>query len=149
MLIGLLIGVALVVGSLFYTRWLAGRRAPSPAVARRREQQLWVAWLVCAALIYVGFSLRPGGAGWVPVELAGVVAYTLLGMAGLRWGAWMIGVGWGLHGVWDFVVHAGVAEDFVPTWYRQACLSYDEVMLGYWLWMWRRERRAPTQVVPD
>lgn len=127
---GLLAGVVLVAGSFVQTRWLLGRVSPDAATADRRELRWWGGYLALAALIYVGFALRPGGQGWMPVELAGLAAYGLVGGLGAtRWPA-LLPLGWLAHGAWDALLHRGVPTDFVPPWYPWACLSFDLVAAG-------------------
>ncbi|MEZ4385247.1 MAG: DUF6010 family protein [Nannocystaceae bacterium] len=121
---GLLGGLLLALASIASTRVNLRRLRPDPAAARRLELVAWAIYLVVAALVYVGFALRTGGEGWMSVELLGVAAYAGLAWAGRRRPR-LLALAWLLHAAWDMVVHAGVADDFVPLWYRWACLSFD------------------------
>lgn len=131
MLLGLGFGVVLVHLSIGQTRWLVGRLRPESAGARALELRCWGGYLGLAALIYVGFALREPGRSWMPVELGGLVVYTALGVLGATRWPLLLPVGWALHGAWDFGLHADVPDGFVPTWYRQACLSFDVVAALY------------------
>lgn len=130
--LGLAAGVLLVVPSIVNTRWISRRRNGGDTdAARAEEQRWWGVYLLVAALIYVGFALRGPGMSWMPIELAGVLGYGLLGLLGAwRWPI-LLSVGWFLHSGWDAVLHADGPEGFVPEWYRWACLSFDLVAASY------------------
>ena len=132
MILGGLVGGGVLAGlSVAQTRWLLGRRASNPDDSRLLEQRAWAAYLVLAALIYVGFALREGGEGWMGVELGGVAFYGLFAVLGaLRW-PWLVAVGWALHAGWDTVVHTAQTDAFVPAWYRWLCLGFDLVAAGW------------------
>ena len=135
MLTSLFLGVVLVVGCIANTRFVAGRLGLVGAQVRRFERQSWSVCLVLAALIYVGFALRPGGQPWMLLELGGLAAGVGLCVLGLRWWPAVAG-GWLLHGLWDAVLHAEAPPAVVPEWYRWACLSFDLVVAGYLTWRW-------------
>lgn len=127
---GLAFGLALALASIASTRVNSRRSRPEPAAARRLEVAAWAIYLVVAALIYVGFALRDAGDGWMSVEVLGVLGYAALAWLGLRRPR-VLALGWLLHAGWDMVVHAGVAHDFVPLWYRWACLAFDVAAAAY------------------
>ena len=134
---GLALGVLLVIGSIVQNRWVIRYLTPDERLARTREIGSWGLYLGIAALIYVGFALREDGRPWMPVELAGLVGYGLLGALGAaRWPV-LIPLGWALHAGWDALLHGDVSDSFVPTWYRWACLSYDVVAAAYLGWLTR------------
>ena len=83
--------------------------------------------LVIAALIYVLFPLLFGGSStWVLIELAGLLLYGSFALLGLRHSPLWIAVGWGLHVLWDLVLHSsGPGSEFVPAWYPGVCLGVD------------------------
>ncbi len=125
MVLGLLLGLILVVASIRLTRWQSRRLRPDPDAARALESTLWGVSLVLAALIYIGFALREDGEGWMLVELAGLLVYSALALAGARHHSRWLAAGWALHAAWDLLVHHGVPDSFVPQWYRWACVSFD------------------------
>lgn len=127
---GLAFGVAFALASIVSTRVNSRRLRSEAAAARRLELVAWAIYLVVAALIYVGFALREAGDGWMSVEVLGVFAYAGLAWLGLRWPR-LLALGWLLHAGWDMVVHAGVADEFVPLWYRWACLAFDVAAAAY------------------
>lgn len=107
--------------------WLNARRA---AHLRPRypkyEAWSWAAFLVIAALIYVGFALfHRASAGWTAIELAGLVGYGLIAWVGAARRPVLIGIGWILHVLWDQLLHPGGHPGFVPAWYVSLCLGFD------------------------
>jgi len=69
---------------------------------------------------------------WAGVEIAGVVLFGLMGIAGVRGSAWWLVAGWGLHPMWDIGLHYfGPGVQFVPEWYTIGCLSFDVVAAAY------------------
>jgi hypothetical protein len=121
-LLGALGGLVLALLSIASTRWQARRLAPGDP--QRLELVSWAIFLVLAAAIYVAFALRE--AGWMRLELAGLVGYTALAWYGVRRPR-LLALGWLLHAGWDAVLHAGAPETLVPGWYRWACLGFDVV----------------------
>jgi len=142
MVFGLLLGLVLVVLSILVARRQSAWLRPDPDEAHRLETTTWAAYLSMAALVYIGFALREAGEGWMPVELAGLVVYSALGWLGTRGRGWLLALGWALHAAWDLVVHASVPDEFVPQWYRWACLSFDVVAALYLLQLYRRRPGA-------
>ncbi len=130
-LVGLLAGIGLALLSIASTRLHCARLREGPVAQRQLERVAWAVYLAVAALIYIGFAAREAGAGWMSVELLGLVAYSALALLGVRRSARLLALGWALHAAWDMVVHAGVSGDFVPEWYRWACLSFDIVAALY------------------
>nr|AYM53148.1 hypothetical protein [Pseudenhygromyxa salsuginis] len=140
---GLVLGVVLVLLSIAGTRYQSVRlaRGGDAEIVTGLELRWWAAYLVLAALIYVGFALREGVGDWMPLELVGVVVYAAFAVAGLRLRkGWLIAVGWALHAAWDAGVHHDAPEGLVPAWYRWACLSYDWGAALYLLWRSRQMR---------
>ncbi len=125
-LIGTLGGLILALLSIVSTRWQGRRLAPNDP--RRFELVSWAICLFLAAAIYVAFALRE--AGWMRLELAGLVGYTALAWYGVRRPR-LLALGWLLHAGWDAILHAGAPETLVPGWYRWACLGFDVVAAIY------------------
>jgi hypothetical protein len=96
------------------------------------ELRLYALSLVGAALIYVAFAARGGaGAGWLLVEIGGLLVFAFLAFAGLKSAALVLAFGWGLHAVWDAVLHKLREAAFVPDWYPFMCLSFDLLLAAY------------------
>jgi hypothetical protein len=111
------------------------RLAPSPV-------RVFGGGLVIAAVVYPVFALL-GGAGWtwLGIELVGVAVFGALALATLRGrggtaAAAAVAVGWGLHPLWDVLLHASAVGAFadapgaghVPSWYPPACATFDWVV---------------------
>ena len=125
-------GVALAV--LFI--WFARRRD------RRRELIIYGIGLVVAALLYVVFS-SAGGASlrWMMIEAAGVAAFTLMVVLGLKVSPWFLSLGWAVHVLWDVLLHLVEPQAFVPDWYPIACISFDvTVALYIAMRLWQRAK---------
>ena len=121
-LIGTLGGLVLALLSIASIRWQGRRFAPNDP--HRFELVSWAIYLSLAAAIYVVFALRE--AGWMRLELAGLVGYSALAWYGVRRPR-LLALGWLLHAGWDAILHAGAPEALVPGWYRWACLGFDFV----------------------
>ncbi len=121
-LVGTFGGLVLALLTIAAVRWQARRFGASDP--RRFELVAWAIYLFLAAAIYVGFALRE--AGWMTLELAGLVGYGALAWLGVRRPR-LLALGWLLHAGWDAVLHADAPETLVPSWYRWACLGFDVV----------------------
>jgi hypothetical protein len=117
----LLIGV-IACGALIF---VARRLSPE------RELRLYAVSLVIAALIYVGFTLRGATAAWLSVELAGLLAFTLLAWLGLKMSALILALAWTAHAAWDVLLHQLPDVAFVPDWYPVICVGFDLLLAGY------------------
>jgi hypothetical protein len=95
------------------------------------ERRLWAAFLAVMPLVYLASWLLARQPGWLPVELAGVVLFGALALAGLRRSPWFLAGGIAAHGLlWDSWHHG--RADFIPDWYVLGCLAID-LMLGAYL----------------
>ena len=119
--------VALGAGAGAVAVWLTAKEA-----ARQRgrfpsyEVWAWAAFLVVAALVYVGFAAFNGASTeWTWTELGGVAGYGLVAWIGAARFPPLVGVGWLLHVLWDVVLHPGGHPGFVPSWYPPLCLGFD------------------------
>lgn len=139
------------IGTLLIYTWLVA--APGTRLHRPRwEKTLMTVFLVAMPVAYVNSLLltragccldTPGvgapesiGAGWLPLELAGIPVFAALAAIGARRAPWLLGVGVMAHGLlWDSW-HIGRAP-FMPDWYSIACLIVD---VGWGLWALGRVR---------
>ena len=137
----MLIAAHLLLGALACAAFIFAARRFAP----RRELQIYAAGLVAAALVYVAFALagRVSGA-WLAVELAGLAAFTLLALPGLKGSPLPLAVGWAAHALWDpllhsdAVTHAGSDVHVVPDWYRLLCAGFDFALAAYLFTLSRR-----------
>jgi len=112
MLTAILFGA--VLGSAFVA--LARRRAPQAELA------LYAAGLIIAALLYVAFALLLHGIPHLPLEMLGLVLFTVAAGLGLRIWPLLLGLAWIAHGAWDYLLHVP-APAYVPSWYPVWCLD--------------------------
>ena len=113
-----------------------------------KDHAFWRTGLVIAAVIYVGFSFFGGSIQWILIELGGVSLYLGFAILSKRYSLLFLALGWGLHVLWDVLLHAGGEPTFVPAWYPGVCLGFDVAIAGYVVWLKRRRgpEKAP-QVV--
>ncbi|HVG29259.1 MAG TPA: DUF6010 family protein [Pyrinomonadaceae bacterium] len=98
----------------------------------RAELTIYALSLAAAALIYVGFAFGGGATrGWLGLELAGVVLFSLAALLGVRVSAWFLAAGWAAHAAWDALLHTHAGAPFVPDWYRAACAGFDLTLAAY------------------
>jgi hypothetical protein len=105
--------------------FLARRLSP------KRELRIYAIALIIAALIYVGFTARGATLGWLVLELAGLMVFTLLALLGLKISALILAFAWALHAAWDVLLHKLLNVAFVPDWYPLTCLSFDLLLAAY------------------
>jgi hypothetical protein len=96
--------------------------------------------LVAAAAFYVRFALQgQASSAWTLAELAGLLVYGAMAVAGVRGSPWWLVAGWLLHPMWDVPLHlvAG-GRDFAPTAYPIACVTWDWLTAAYLVYRTRR-----------
>lgn len=103
-----------------------------------KDHAFWRTGLVVAAIIYVVFSLFGGSLPWILTELGGVALYMGFAILSKRYNLLFLALGWGLHVLWDVLLHAGGTPAFVPAWYPGVCLGFDIAIAGYVVWLKRR-----------
>jgi hypothetical protein len=120
-------------------------------LVRRFTREILAGVLIGAALFYIIFAARAGaGPAWIAAELAGVLLYGGMGVAGVRGSPWWLAAGWALHPVWDMVLHYfGPGHAFAPETYAIACVSWDWVVAGYLAYRITRESRLTLRTVPE
>jgi len=118
----ILIGAAACAAFIFAARKLA----------RRAELTVYAAGLFAAALVYVVGALAVGATpARLAVELAGLLAFSLAALAGLKWSPLLLALGWAAHALWDLLLHADVHPHVVPDWYRLICAGFDFALAAY------------------
>ncbi|HJU53079.1 MAG TPA: DUF6010 family protein, partial [Pyrinomonadaceae bacterium] len=100
-------------------------------LAPRRELRLYAVGLISAALIYVGFVARDVSLSWLTIELAGLLVFTLVALAGLKISPLILAAGWAAHVAWDVLLHGLFETTFVPRWYPPVCVGFDLLLAGY------------------
>jgi hypothetical protein len=116
--------VGLLAGA-FYIRF--ARHHPT------KTKSSFAVGLIVASCIYLAFALTTSNiAIWLPIEFLGVCIYGAMGIAGLRGSVWWLVIGWGLHPLWDLVLHYfGPGASVAPSWYTVACVSFDFIVAAY------------------
>lgn len=115
------LGLVLAGGYVWYAR-----------AQKQGEEQVLAIGLIGAALVYVLFAILWADPPWLWWELLGVVIYGAVAIIGWRTSPLWLGVGWGLHAVWDAGLHLiGGGAEFAPEWYVIACISFDLLVAGY------------------
>jgi hypothetical protein len=92
----------------------------------------WIAlFLAGMPVVYVvrWIAHRPGGA-WLAVELAGLLLFAGLAVAGWRRAPWLLAAGVAAHGIaWDAWHLWGAPH--IPPWYARACFLVDVGLAAY------------------
>lgn len=139
------IGVLAVIGSITVTKAL---------LPPRIEQAFYAVFLIAIAGFYLAFTSYFGeDAAW-PLEQRAVLAFSVLGLIGLRLPAALI-IGYPLHGLWDLLhelqAHGGPASfapgqsTAIPLAYGAFCATFDFGIAAYFVWRrgsWNAARAA-------
>ena len=125
------IGSLAAAGSIFLSQKFFSAKA---------EQTFFALFLIPIASFYLAFTAYYGDVGAWRFEIGGVIAFTLLGLLGVRVPVLLI-IGYLLHGFWDLLheIHAhGGSSCFsvqqateIPLAYGAFCASYDWCMAAY------------------
>ena len=120
-MVDILIGLALAAATIGGAR-LAGFD---------REGSFYPTVLTSIALLYVLFEVIDGRLGVVVPEMAVALAFGTIAVLGFKQSVWWLVAGYALHGGWDTVHDAVVANNGVPGWWPEFCLGYDGVIAVY------------------
>jgi hypothetical protein len=124
----LLIAAHLLLGAAACAAFVFAARS----LARRAELTIYAAGLSVAALIYVVSAFVAGATpARLAVEFAGLLAFSLVAFAGLKWSPLLLALGWAAHALWDLLLHADVHPHIVPDWYTLVCAGYDFALAAY------------------
>lgn len=127
------IGLMSAAGSVFLSKKLFSAKA---------EESFFALFLIPIAGFYLAFTAYFGDEGAWRFETAGVIAFAVLGLLGVRVPVVLI-IGYLLHGVWDVLheIHAhggggllGTQQATeIPLAYGAFCATYDWCMAAYFL----------------
>lgn len=98
-----------------------------PAAAPR----IYAIGLVVAAGIYGVLAVVAGDFGALPLEIGGLLVFTLVAVAGLRWWQPLLALGWAAHVAWDMALHPLASGGYAPSWYPLLCVGFDLVVAGW------------------
>jgi hypothetical protein len=95
-------------------------------------ERAWIAlFLAGMPVVYVARCIAQStGGAWLAVEIAGLLLYAGLALAGWRGAPWLLAAGVAAHGIaWDAWHLAG--SEYMPHWYALGCLLIDVGIAGY------------------
>lgn len=119
--------VELAIGIILAELTILIIQALSPAI----HQKFYAIALITAALIYVGFSSLSKNTAWIFTELLGVIIFSIIAFAGIKFSSWFLAMGWLIHPAWDLLIDNHNLTKFVPQWYPIVCIGYDILMASY------------------
>ena len=93
--------------------------------------------LTFIAGVYLGFALMDPERGRLVIEFTGIVVTCSLAAAGLWVRPQFLAAGYAFHAVWDLLHHPGPLPTRTPVWYAHGCTSFDLVVGGFILYLWR------------
>lgn len=140
------IGFLSVAGSIFLARKLFSEKG---------EQTFFALFLLPIAGFYLAFTAYFGNEGAWGLETAGVIAFAVLGLLGVRVGGALI-IGYLMHGLWDILhemqlhgvdIFGSLQATEVPLAYGAFCAAYDWCVAAYFYMWWDRSReKSPTVI---
>ncbi len=95
------------------------------------------ALLGITAGVYLGFGLLDGRLKQISIELAGILFFLGLAVAGLKLWPYALAAGFFLHGFWDAAHHARDIQTKMVRWWRPSCMAYDWVVGAFIVAWWR------------
>lgn len=131
--IGLLLGVAFGVASIYLVRRLNG------------EPWMYAYALLVLPFIYIVFAVVHEAPNTAGKEFVAGIPFIAAGIA-LLWfkvpyATVVVGAFWILHAFYDFVKDEIFINSGVPDWYPVACIGTDAVIGGYLLWLGLRDKQ--------
>jgi hypothetical protein len=127
--------LGLVVGLVFigFTRRLG----------EQVERRILAFGLIAAALVYAILAAISDEPGWIAVELAGVLVFSVFAELGLKRSILWLMVGWTAHPLWDAGLHlSGVGADVAPAFYVFMCIGFDILVAAYIFILTQRQLAA-------
>jgi hypothetical protein len=112
-----------VVATILTTAWITILRLRG---LRGSTLERWTLALFLAGMpvVYLWSWWRAPQAGWLGVELAGLVVFASLAALGLFRSVWFLAAGIAAHGLFWDLWHCGRTA-FIPDWYTIGCLITD------------------------
>ena len=104
-----------------------------------KEIHVWSIGIVIAALIYVLFAVNKEAWNYLPMELVGVLFYSILAWLSIKYNTYWLALAWGLHIGWDVLLHDPITTSYVPVGYPSACIGFDIIIVCYVLWISRKK----------
>ena len=109
-----------------------------------RDRAFWPTVLVVVASYYVLFAVMGGSMRALALEGAGMLAFTVVAVAGFRRDLRIVAAALAGHGVFDLVHAPLIANPGVPAWWPAWCMSFDVAAGVVLAWLLARRPLAPT-----
>src|SRR5438477_12141864 len=93
-----------------------------------RDRAFYATILIVVAHYYALFATEAGSTPALIAELAPMIVFVALAVAGFKFAPWLIPAGLAGHGVFDLVHGYLVTNPGVPTWWPAFCATYDVVI---------------------
>ena len=119
--------IALIVGVLLSALWIwISRRYP------KLEKEIFGYTLVLGGVVYVLFGLvESRGISTMVPEAAVGLGFIALAVIGLRGSLFALGIGWILHGTWDFLAPVMLDVSYAPWFLEPTCVGFDFIVGAY------------------
>jgi hypothetical protein len=105
-----------------------------------RDRAFYPTVAIVIALLYSLFAVLGGSTRALVAESMVGVGFIALAVLGFRRSLWLVAAALALHGVFDLVHGAFIANPGVPSWWPAFCLTYDVAAAGYLAWIIIRRR---------
>ena len=113
LLLAILAASILGIGSIIYLMYLSEAIALHSAIV-----------LAVAGGIYAGFGLSDGKSDSVIIETLSALFFGVIAIVGVIYPV-VLGIGFLLHAVWDYLHHCQAIDTKVRFWYPPFCAVYD------------------------
>jgi hypothetical protein len=96
-----------------------------------KERSFYSVVLIVIATYYLLFAVIAKSTEALTAEVFPVIIFAAAAVIGFMRTQWIVVVGLGLHGVFDFIHHTAIANPGVPVWWPGFCLAYDVTAAVY------------------
>src|SRR5436189_41026 len=104
----------------------------SRRLGEKVERRILAVSLIAAALLYAILAAISDAPGWIAIELAGVLVFSVLAELGLKRSILWLVLGWAARPFWDAGLHlSGVGADVAPAFYVFMCIGFDILIAAY------------------
>ena len=93
-----------------------------------RERGFYPLMVIVIAGYYILFALQAASMPALWSEIAALLVFALLAIAGYKKSAWIVVAALALHGIFDAVHASVIANPGVPLWWPPFCLTFDVTM---------------------
>ena len=100
-----------------------------------RDRALYPTALIVIAAYYALFAVMGGSRPALMMELAGIVVFVVVAIAGFKGSSWIAAAGIAAHGVFDFVRTGFITNPGVPEWWPPFCGAIDVTIAACLAWL--------------